>query len=257
MLLEKAKNPKEKKEKKEKKGKKEKKERKLPPSPRSPAAVTARKMAGWDKEHVPSLAAAEQLVEGVRQHLSYRYYPLKVFLDQIPDTVTARDLFQIFAGLGGSGEVEAVVVLEAMRARGRRQRTSDVRETGPRTGTLPSNEYMRPGLSGPERPEQTLTRASLLSLKHIAIIQLGDKATYDRALSDDVRMFGICWQVGNREIDRTGHQSLFVLKIDWDLTTPQCNKNTPLHSDIFTSPREDWAGTSSSHSLRASTVSKT
>ncbi len=30
-----------------------------------------------------------------------------------------------------------------------------------------------------------------------AILQLGDKATYDRALSDDVRMFGICWQVSH------------------------------------------------------------
>jgi hypothetical protein len=132
------------KRKKKHKEKKEKKEKKLPPPNRSPAAVIARQMADWDKEHVPSLAAAEQLVEGVRQHLSYRYYPLKVFLDHIPDTVTARDLFQIFAGLGGIGEVEAVVVLEAMRARGRRQRTDDLRETGPRTGTLEFNKNATP-----------------------------------------------------------------------------------------------------------------
>ena len=194
--------------KKKHKEKKEKKEKKLPPPNHSPAAVIARQMADWDKKHVPSLAAAEQLVEGVRQHLSYRYYPLKVFLDHIPDTVTARDLFQIFAGLGGIGEVEAVVVLEAMRARGRRQRAEDLRETGPRTGTLQRKKCN----ASQNKRQEAFTHApsvpSLLSFKQTAIIQLGDKATYDRALSDDVRMFGICWQVGNRQIESEGGESM-------------------------------------------------
>lgn len=30
-----------------------------------------------------------------------------------------------------------------------------------------------------------------------AIIQLGDRATYDRALADDIRIFGVVLQVGN------------------------------------------------------------
>lgn len=52
----------------------------------------------------------------------------------------------------------------------------------------------------------------LLLLKPTAIIQLGDKATYDRALSDDVRMFGICWQVSNREIDNGGRSMVHACR---------------------------------------------
>ncbi len=90
-------------------------------------------MATWQAADAPSLAAAEQLVHEVRQHLSYRYYPRKVFLDHLPEAVTAKDLLKTFAGLGGAGQVDAVVVLEVMRPWDRRNRR-DPRLPGPRAG---------------------------------------------------------------------------------------------------------------------------
>jgi hypothetical protein len=118
-------------EKKEKNGKKN--EKKLPISDHSPAALAGNKMAAWDIAYTPSLAAAEHLVEEVRQHLSYRYHAQKVFLDYIPDTISARDVGLMFAGLDGTRDIDAVIILEAIRARERRPRNA-VREGGPRTG---------------------------------------------------------------------------------------------------------------------------
>lgn len=46
----------------------------------------------------------------------------------------------------------------------------------------------------PHHPTHTHTTC-LTHEKKTAVIQLGDRATYDRALSDDVRIFGIVWQV--------------------------------------------------------------
>jgi hypothetical protein len=54
-------------------------------------------------------------------------------LDYIPDTISARDVGLMFAGLDGTRDIDAVIILEAIRARERRPRNA-VREGGPRTG---------------------------------------------------------------------------------------------------------------------------
>jgi hypothetical protein len=103
----------------------------------SPAALAEEVIAGWETEE-PNFAAAERLVQDVRQHLSKRFYYQKVFLDNVPETVTARDLLKIFSGLGGAGKVDAVVLLEAARApEQKRMLRTDPRRIwggGPRTG---------------------------------------------------------------------------------------------------------------------------
>ena len=162
----------------------------------SPAALAEKVIAGWENEE-PNFAAAERLVQNVRKQLSYRFYYRKVFLDNVPETVTAHDLLKIFSGLGGAGKVDAVVLLEAARApEQKRMSRTDPRRIwggGPRTGKNMQKYILLP------KSNQSLLSTNphifLCAPLHTAIIQLGDKETYDRALTDDMKIFGICWQV--------------------------------------------------------------